>query len=525
MMMRPKRLSLVLQGVMEHEPSPRAADLRYRRLFEAAREGILILEGASGTIEDANPFVAELLGSTRDELAGKALWEVGLFADADSGRAAFQQLQRCGELRYDDLTLRSPGGTSREVVFVANLYEEDGRPVIQCNIRDITARKRRERQLEEEARTFAEANRLKGDFLAILSHELRNPLAAVRYALPPIEKELRDDQARSALTVVKRQLNQLGRLIDDLLDLTRITTGKIALNREAVTLESIIEAAVEAASPAVQGARHEFEVVASDEPLWVDVDSDRVSQVISNLLVNAAKYTPRGGQIRLSVGRDDSKAVIRVADNGIGIAEDHLPRLFDMFTQLNPPERSQGGLGVGLTIAKRLVQLHGGTIEAHSGGPGHGTEFVVRLPLASAADRSRAKQREPSLFAPARRLKVLVVDDNPDFVQMLELAIEGMGHDVRKALDGRTGIAAALSYRPDVVILDLGLPIVSGLEVARQLRQHHEMAATRLIALTGRGQEEDRRRTAAGGFDYHLTKPTNPEELERLLAGFAADPL
>jgi PAS domain S-box-containing protein len=509
---------------MEQDRSLQADQSRYRRLFEAARDGILLLSADTGRIEDANLSVMELLGHTRDELLEKELWGIGIFQDIETGHTAFRQLQRSGEIRHDDLPLRGRDGTLRDVELVGNLYEENGRRVIQCNIRDITDRKRRERQLVEEVRTFAEANRVKSDFLAILSHELRNPLAAVRYALPQIEKTPLNEPAKSALTVIRRQLNQLGRLIDDLLDLTRITAGKIALNREAVTLDTIIGAAVESASPAVQGARHEFEVVASHEPLWVDVDADRVSQVIGNLLVNAAKYTPRGGRISLGATRERGEAVIRVADNGIGIAEDHLPRLFDMFTQLNPPECSQGGLGVGLTIAKRLVQLHGGSIEAHSGGPGRGTEFVVRLPLASAADRSRAEQREPSLFPPARRLKVLVVDDNHDFVQMLELAIQDMGHDVRKALDGRTGIAAALSYRPDVVILDLGLPIVSGLEVARALREHRELAHTRLVALTGRGQDEDRQRTLAGGFDHHLTKPTSPEELGRLLAGFGAEP-
>ncbi|HJR59831.1 MAG TPA: ATP-binding protein [Vicinamibacterales bacterium] len=498
--------------------------MRYRRLFETARDGILILSAETGRIENANPFVTELLGYTREELLGKQLWEIGVFTDAEKNQAAFRHLQRYGEIRFENLPLQSPAGAPREVEVVSSIYNEDGRQVVQCNIRDITERKRIERQLEEQAKNLAEADRLKSDFLAILSHELRNPLAAVRYALPQIDKAPLDDPARKALTVIRRQLNQIGRLVDDLLDLTRIATGKIALNREPVTLDTIINAAVDSASPALHGARHAFEVVMPAESLWVDVDSDRVSQVIGNLLMNAAKYTPRGGRITLDASRQIDQAVIRVIDNGMGIAEDHLPRLFEMFMQVNPPEKSQGGLGIGLTIAKRLVQLHGGSIEAHSGGPGRGTEFVVRLPLASAPERSRAEEREPSLFPAVRRLKVLVVDDNQDLVQMMELSIEGMGHEVRKALDGRTGISAALSYRPDVVLLDLGLPIVSGLEVARELRRHRELAHTRLVAMTGRGQEEDRRRTAAAGFDCHLTKPTNPEELEKLLAEFAAEP-
>jgi CheY-like chemotaxis protein len=245
--------------------------------------------------------------------------------------------------------------------------------------------------------------------------------------------------------------------------------------------------------------------------------------VIVNLLTNAAKYTPSGGKITLNVGRDNDEVVIRVTDNGIGITAEQLPRLFDMFMQVSPPEKTQGGLGVGLTIAKRLVELHDGSIDAHSAGPGHGTEFVVRLPLALAPTGTHADSRPPASHQARRRLKVLVVDDNIDLVQMLDLAVQGMGHEVRTALDGRSAISAALSYRPDVVLLDLGLPVVSGLDVARELRRHPEGANMRLIALTGWGQEEDRRHTAEAGFDYHLTKPTDPDNLETLLAAFASE--
>jgi CheY-like chemotaxis protein len=223
----------------------------------------------------------------------------------------------------------------------------------------------------------------------------------------------------------------------------------------------------------------------------------------------------------LHVSRDGEQVVIRVTDTGMGVAEHQLPRLFEMFMQVASSEHSQGGLGVGLAIAKRLVQLHGGSIEVHSGGAGCGTELVVRLPLASTAAAIQAPRRE-SLPSPAnRRLKVLVVDDNVDLVQMLQVAIQDMGHEVRNALDGRSAISAALSYQPDVILLDLGLPIVSGLDVARELRRHPETKHTGLVALTGWGQEEDRRNTSEAGFDYHLTKPTAPEELEGVLATFA----
>jgi PAS domain S-box-containing protein len=508
---------------MEHNRSLQHSELRYRRLFEAARDGILILNAESGGIEDANPFMSELLGYTHEELLGKQLWEIGVFRDIENSRVAFRQLQQDGVIRYEDLPLQTTAGARREVEFVSNIYQENGRQVIQCNIRDITDRKRLERQLEEQATRMAEANRLTADFLAILSHELRNPLAAIRYALPHIEKAALDQPARTALGVVGRQLTQLVRLVDDLLDLTRITSGKVALKRETMTVQRVIDAAVESASPVIYASRHALEVVTSDERLQVDADADRISQVISNLLTNAAKYTPRGGKITLNVSRENDHAVIRVTDNGVGITEEQLPRLFEMFMQANPPEKAQGGLGVGLTIARRLVELHGGSIEGHSAGPGRGSEFEVRLPLALTPNATDAEPRTPPPFPVGRRLKVLVVDDNYDLVQMLDLAIQAMGHEVRTALDGQSAISAALSYRPDVVLLDLGLPIVSGLDVARELRRHPEMTNLRLVALTGWGQDDDRRHTSEAGFDYHLTKPTDPDELQTVLAKFASE--
>jgi PAS domain S-box-containing protein len=499
------------------------SELRYRRLFEAARDGILILNAQTGKIEDANPFMSELLGYSHDQLLGKELWEIGVFKDIENSRNAFGQLQERGIIRYENLPLQTTGGALREVEFVSNLYQEDGHDVIQCNIRDITDRKRLERQLEEQANRIAEADHLKSDFLTMLSHELRNPLTAIRYALPHIEKTALDPSGKRAHAVIGRQLHQLVRLVDDLLDVSRISTGKIALRLEPVTIDAIVEAAVEAVSPVIAAARHEFEVVMPPEPLSVEADSDRMSQVLGNLLMNAAKYTPRGGKIQLHVTRADAEAVIRVKDTGMGIPEEQLPRLFEMFMQVNPPEKSQGGLGVGLTIAKRLVHLHGGSIEAYSAGPARGAEFVVRLPLASTPTDTRAEQDQETALPPFRPLKVLIVDDNYDLLQMLQLAVEGMGHDVRKALDGQSAIAAALSYRPDVILLDLGLPVVSGLEVARELRRRPEMTTTRLVALTGWGQEKERRTTTEAGFDLHLTKPTEPAELQAVLARLSSE--
>jgi PAS domain S-box-containing protein len=494
--------------------------VRYRRLFEAARDGILILNADTGQIEDANPFIQELLGYTHHQLIGKELWEIGLFEDIDKSRAAFRRLQKDGVIRYDNLPLTATNGVAHEVEFVSNVYDEEGRCVVQCNIRDITERKSLERQLTETTARIAEASRLKSDFIGVLSHELRNPLAAIRYALPRIEDAPLDARARSAAGVIARQLALLSALVGDLLDLTRISSGKIAVTRVPLTVQAVVKTAVESVSPALQAARHVLEIVTPGEPVYVEGDGIRLAQVFSNLLMNAVKYTPREGRITISVGREGDEAIVRIIDNGMGIPPDQLKQVFQMFMQVHPNPNEQGGLGVGLTIAKRIVELHDGSIEAHSGGSGYGTEMVVRLPIALPA-AAAPSEGEPPRATAGRQLKVLIVDDNADLVEMLEMCVGGMGHQVRKALDGQTAIAAALSYHPDVVLLDLGLPIVSGIDVARQIRRHADMSHTRLIAMTGWGQEEDRRLTAEAGFDHHLTKPTHPDQLEGLLTTIA----
>jgi CheY-like chemotaxis protein/two-component sensor histidine kinase len=318
-------------------------------------------------------------------------------------------------------------------------------------------------------------------------------------------------------------VDHLTRLVDDLLDISRISRGKIELRRDDVTLGSVVAAAQEAASPAIAAARHTLTLDLPDEPIWLHADAARMAQVLTNLLNNSARYTPRGGEILLQARRHDDRAVIRVRDNGIGIPAEALPSVFDMFKQVNRPDRSEGGLGIGLALARLLVDLHGGNIEAHSEGIGRGAEFVVTLPVARNGRRAVPDARPPMPAASRRRLRVLVVDDNADLVDMLALTVEASGHEVRTALDGRTGVLAAISFRPDVVLLDLGLPVMTGLDVARELRRRPELAGIRLVALTGWGQAEDRRRTREAGFDRHLTKPTEPHAVTRLLEEFASE--
>jgi len=402
--------------------------------------------------------------------------------------------------------------------------DPDGRIVgLRGTVQDITERKRAEEALREANDRLADADRRKDEFIAILSHELRNPLAPIRYAVPVLQSEQLGDAGGRALAVIDRQVKHLTRLVEDLLDVARITNGKIELRREQVTLRSVVTAALEAAAPAMASVRHTLQVNVVDDGIWLHADAARLTQVLTNLLENSAKYTPSGGQISVEAGLEDEWAVVRVRDTGIGIPADAVPRVFDMFRQVSRSHGSPAGLGIGLAVARRLVQMHGGTIEARSDGPGTGAEFVVRLPPAPATGPDRAPDDPSSGHAAGRRLKVLIVDDNADLVEMLSIVVAASGHEVERAHDGAGAIAKALSWRPDVVLLDVGMPDMSGIEVARQLRRHPETLGTRLVALTGWGQPEDRRRTREAGFDHHLTKPAEPDAVRDLLAAFAAE--
>ncbi|HQL31571.1 MAG TPA: response regulator [Thermoanaerobaculales bacterium] len=386
---------------------------------------------------------------------------------------------------------------------------------------DVRERKRLEGSLQDAVSRLAEADRRKDEFLAVLSHELRNPLAPIRYAVSLLRRQPNTEPAARTLAVIERQTNQLARLVDDLLDLSRITRGTISLQRDCVALGTIITAAVEGVSAGVLAGRHALHVDVPEAPIWVHGDPARLSQVVTNLLDNSVKYTPPGGQIRVRADSVQGEAVIRVADNGIGIPLEAQGSIFDMFHRVHEDTR-QGGLGIGLALCKRLVELHGGRIAVHSHGPGEGTEVAIHLPLASSFESTSQFEKEHA--APGtRRLKVLVVDDNVDLVEMLALVIEGAGHDVRKAFDGRTAVAAAVSYRPDLLLLDLGLPGMAGVDVARELRRRPETSSLHIVALTGLGQPDDRRQTQDAGFDEHLVKPTPPEEVEQLLTRLAAE--
>jgi PAS domain S-box-containing protein len=428
---------------------------------------------------------------------------------------------------------------------------------------DITERKRLESELRHRVEQLALADRRKDEFLAMLAHELRNPLAPIRTAadimrvLAPADKNI-----QRAREMIDRQIQHLTRLVDDLLDVSRITQGKITLHREKLDLAAVVARAAETSRPSIEARRHQLTITLPPEAVCVQGDATRLAQVLANLLDNAAKYTPDGGHIELAVSESgvrsqgsgvwgqgsgetalltpdsclltpEGGAILSVRDNGMGIAADLLPHVFDLFTQGECSlARSAGGLGIGLSMVKRLVEMHGGSVEGRSAGPDQGSEFIVRLPL-SRSQESGVRSQEPAigpssltpdscLLTPGRR--VLVVDDNTDAVASLAILLQAGGHQVQTAHDGPAALEAAQVFQPEVVLLDIGLPGMSGYEVARQLRRQPGLEKTRLVAVTGYGQEEDRRQAQAAGFDAHLVKPADLTAIAQLLAGSETKP-
>jgi signal transduction histidine kinase/ActR/RegA family two-component response regulator len=385
----------------------------------------------------------------------------------------------------------------------------------------------------ENARLYGElkeADRHKDEFLAMLAHELRNPLAPIRNALHILRMTPRDGSAlEQARGVMERQVQHLVRLVDDLLDMSRITRGKIQLRHELVDLATVLSRAVELSRPLIEGNRHHLWVSSPLEPIRLVADPTRLEQVFANLLNNSAKYTERGGSIWLTAEQQGNEVLVRIRDSGFGIPANMLPHIFDLFMQADRTlDRSQGGLGIGLTLAKRLVEMHGGSVTAHSEGPGKGSEFVVRLPLGQEMAQQADTEAPPPAHVSSRGpspLRILVVDDNKDAADCVAMLLRIWGHDVRTAHEGYSAVKAAHAYRPHVVFLDIGLPGLNGYEVARELRRDGREERILLVALTGYGRDEDRRRSQQAGFDHHLIKPVDPSTLKELLAELHPSPM
>lgn len=499
------------------------SEIRFRRLFEAAHDGILILNATTQKITHVNPFLTTLLDYPAEHFLDKELWEIGFLKDKEASVFAMHRLDEVGSIRYEGLPLEDRHGKKHPVEMVANKYEEGTHPVIQCNIRDISERRKLERQMLAQAAELSDLHRRKDEFLAMLSHELRSPLAPIANAvqllvLPNGSESLVHQQARG---IIERQVGQLQHLVDDLLEVSRITTGRVQLRQIRVAFRGIIDGAVETARPLIDQRKHELSVSMPEETLWLNADAARLEQVVVNLLTNAAKYTEEGGHIWLSVVAEEKECVLRVRDTGVGIAPALLPKIFDLFTQAERSlDRSQGGLGIGLALVQRLTELHGGRVDVESS-LGQGSEFTIRLPRLAAATESNPSTTEIEVATATRPLRVLVVDDNADTVLSFSILLRASGHDVFTACDGPSAVQAASNYRPDAVLLDIGLPGLNGYEVAKRIRQQPEGADIVLIALTGYGQDTDRELSAQAGFNYHLVKPARLDKVKEILTATA----
>jgi PAS domain S-box-containing protein len=410
-------------------------------------------------------------------------------------------------------------GAARWMAFkVLMLNDDSGRPSGFATVsQDVTERRWMEDDLRRLAANLSEADRRKDEFLATLAHELRNPLAPIRNALQIMSLSSQESDKEQARILIERQLEQMVRLVDDLLDVSRITRGKLELRRERLLLSTVIASAVEISRPLIDRMCHELTLSVPQQAIHLDGDLTRLAQVFSNLLNNSAKYMDRGGRIWLTAANEAGWITVSVKDTGIGIDADQLPRLFEMFSQADRSlERSQGGLGIGLALVKRLVEMHGGTVEARSEGRNRGAEFIVRLPLVEETAPLPAAEGR-GLEAARSALRILIVDDNRDSADSLAMLLKILGNETRTAYDGQEGVDVAGKFRPAVLLLDIGLPKLNGFEACRRIRQEPWARNTVFIALTGWGQEEDRRLSREAGFDHHMVKPVDPQALMKIL--------
>ena len=511
---------LVFRDISERQHGQaalRESERRYRAIGESIDYGVWVCD-STGRNTFASESFLRLVGLTQEECSDSG-WEAVLHPDdAESTIAAWNECIRCGDRWDHEHRFKGTDGQWHHVLTRGvPVRNEQGEITSWVGINlDIN----RLKQVEEELR---DDDRRKDEFLATLAHELRNPLAPIWNSLQILKMPTVDPEtARQTRDMMERQVHHLVRLVDDLLDVSRVMRGKIVLRREHVELATVLARAVETVQPLIDAQGHRLEVSLPSTSLPMNADPVRLAQVIGNLLTNSAKYSEANGHIRLSARQEGDLVVLRVQDNGIGIAADMLPHIFELFVQADHSSaKSLGGMGVGLTLVKNLVEMHGGTVEAQSAGLGKGSEFVVRLPLVidTHPNQNTDDQETQHPSSSPSGLRLLVVDDNKDAACSLAMLLQLRGHEVRVAHSGADALELVANYIPNLVLLDIGMPVMDGYEVSRRMRQTPGLENTVLAALTGWGQAEDRRRTAEAGFDHHLMKPPEPLVLETLLAG------
>jgi two-component system CheB/CheR fusion protein len=487
----------------------------------------IVSKTLTGRIQSWNAGATRIFGYQADEVIGKPITVIIPPELHDEERRILEQLSRGERVdHFDTIRLTKDGRRIPISLTVSPIRDSRGNIVGASKVaRDISERAAAEQALRESQQRLLEseqalldADRRKNEFLALLAHELRNPLAPIRYALATTKKEGRTlEQQKRAEEVIERQVTHMSRLLDDLLDVSRITRGVLELKKIATELTLIIGAAIETARPILDAKRHKLSLELPKHAVRLEADPVRLSQVFSNLLINAAKYTDPGGNIQLTAAQEGSELVVAIRDNGMGIAPEMMPRLFTRFSQAQSAlGRAEGGLGIGLSLVRGLVSLHGGSVTALSDGPGHGSEFIVRIPVGTPLESADIEATQDVPVSGAG-LKILVVDDSRDAADTCAILLELSGHHVQTAYTGRQALDLAQTFHPHVLLLDIGLPDLDGYQLAKKVRESSWGRGTVLVAVTGWGQQDDRRRAFEAGFDHHLTKPIAAETVESLI--------
>jgi PAS domain S-box-containing protein len=499
------------------EEALRESERRFMLLFHANPLPMTITSLHDGRHLEVNDAAVRHSGFRREEMLGRTKAELGFWVTSEQRDQMLQRLHAVGRVRDFEVTFRTRTGGHRQLLVNSEVITYGGAPAVLSVSLDITERTQLEAAIRARGEEAEAASRAKDEFLAMLGHELRNPLGTITNAVAVLDTLGSDETIRRLTAIIGRQTRHLGRLVDDLLDVARLTSGKIGLRTQPVDLHELAGRCLDALNHA--GRTLDHRVTLRGAAVHVDGDAARLEQIVNNLVDNALKYTPAGGAIAVTTERQGDEAVLRVRDTGKGIHADVLTSIFDLFVQEPQTlDRSRGGLGLGLTLVKRLVELHGGSVSAASAGAGRGSEFTVRLPARATPGSVGSSPAEAESAPPPPRRRVLIVEDSADARESLRLLLELAGHVVETSEDGPSGLAKLQTFRPEIALIDLGLPGVDGYALARMARARPETRGIRLVALTGYGQAEDQRRALAAGFDLHVTKPVDPAALRDLLA-------